>query len=389
MIYFDNSATTRMSDAALTAFSDAARGLYGNPSSRHKLGTDAAAAVKTAKAEILSAMGARDGLLILTGGGSEANNLALFGRAYAKERYKKIRARIITTAGEHPSVSLPLARLAEEGFDVVEIPTHGGALDLAALSDALNENTVLLSLMLVNNETGALYDIAAASRLMKQKSPEAILHCDATQGFLRVPLSVQALGIDLLTVSAHKVGGPKGIGALYVSPAVHKNRGLAPLQLGGGQEDGYRPGTVNAPALLSFAAAVKEGRSEFTARTQRVATLRSGLIAALQADPRFAGITPVLPSVSAPHILSLTLPSIKSETMLNYLSGEGIAVSAGSACASHGKNQSPALLAFGLSPAEADTTVRVSFSHENTEEELSRFLTVLADGVARLCRIRK
>ena len=147
MIYFDNSATTRMSDAALTAFSDAARGLYGNPSSRHKLGTDAAAAVKTAKAEILSAMGARDGLLILTGGGSEANNLALFGRAYAKERYKKIRARIITTAGEHPSVSLPLARLAEEGFDVVEIPTHGGALDLAALSDALNENTVLLSLI--------------------------------------------------------------------------------------------------------------------------------------------------------------------------------------------------------------------------------------------------
>ncbi len=389
MIYFDNSATTKMSDAALTAFTDAARGLYGNPSSRHKYGTDAAAAVKAAKAEILRAIDARGGLLILTGCGSEANNLALLGRAYAKERYKKSRARIITSAGEHPSVSLPLARLRAEGFDVVEIPTAGGALDLSALSDALNENTVLVSVMLVNNETGAVYDIAEISRLMRQKSPDAVLHCDATQGFLKLPLSVRALGIDLLTVSAHKVHGPKGIGALYISDAIHKSRGLSPISLGGGQEDGYRPGTVNAPALLSFAAAVKEGHASLDADAARMNALRRRLLSALAGDPRLAAVTPVLPAVCAPHILSLTLPGIKSETMLNYLSGEGFAVSAGSACASHGKNQSPALLAFGLSPAAADTTVRVSFCAENTEAEIDAFAEALATGVSRLCRIRK
>ncbi len=378
-----------MSDAALSAFTDAARGLYGNPSSRHKYGTDAAAAVKAAKAEILRAIDARGGLLVLTGGGSEANNLALFGRAYAKERYKKTRARIITSAGEHPSVSLPLARLAAEGFDIVEIPTRGGVLDLSALSDALNESTVLVSLMLVNNETGALYDIAAASRLLREKAPAAILHCDATQGFLKLPLSVRALGIDLLTVSAHKLHGPKGIGALYISDAVHKSRGISPIILGGGQEDGYRSGTVNAPALLSFAAAVKEGYAALDRSTAKMRALRDALLTALATDERLAAVTPVLPAQSAPHILSLTLPSIKSETMLNYLSGEGFAISAGSACSSHGKNQSPALLAFGLSPAEADTTVRVSFCAENTQAELSAFIEALAAGVFRLCRIRK
>ena len=378
-----------MSDAALTAFTDAARGLYGNPSSRHKYGTDAAAAVKAAKAEILRAIDARTGLLVLTGGGSEANNLALFGRAYAKERYKKTRARIITSAGEHPSVSLPLARLAAEGFDIVEIPTRGGALDPSALFDALNENTVLVSVMLVNNETGAVYDIAELSRLMRAKAPSAILHCDATQGFLKLPLSVRTLGIDLLTVSAHKLHGPKGIGALYISDAVHKSRGLSPIILGGGQEDGYRSGTVNAPALLSFAAAVKEGYAALDTCAAKMRALRDTLVTAIESDERLSAVTPVLPAAAAPHILSLTLPGIKSETMLNYLSGDGFAISAGSACASHGKNQSPALLAFGLSPAEADTTVRVSFCAENTQTELSAFIEALAAGISRLCRIRK
>ncbi|MBQ7377338.1 MAG: cysteine desulfurase [Clostridia bacterium] len=389
MIYFDNSATTKMSDAALSAFADAARGLYGNPSSRHSLGTDAAAAVKAAKAEILRAIDARAGLLVLTGSGSEANNLALLGRAAAKERYKKTHARIIVGAGEHPSVSLPISRLAAEGFDIVEIPTRGGVLDLSALADALNENTVLVSVMLVNNETGALYDIAAISRLLRENAPSAVLHCDATQGFLKLPLSVRTLGIDLLTLSAHKVHGPKGIGALYISDAVHKSRGLSPIILGGGQEDGYRSGTVNAPALLSFAAAVKDGYAALDQNAAKMRGLRDALVTALATDDRLSAITPVLPAVCAPHILSLTLPSIKSETMLNFLSGEGFAISAGSACASHGKHQSPALLAYGLTPAAADTTVRVSFSHENTEAELSAFIEALAAGIARLCRIRK
>ena len=234
-VYLDNSATTKISESALAVYCELSREHYGNPSSLHHRGVDAEKYLTRTRETICRALG-DTGSVIFTGSGSEANNLAIFGRAYAKPRFAG--GRIITTAGEHASVSMPLARLREEGFTVIEIPTVGGKLDMDALRSALTKDTFLVTMMLVNNETGATYDLHSVASAVKRASPDAVLHCDATQAFLKFPFSVRRMGIDLVTVSAHKVEGPKGVGALWVSNAVIKNKGLRPTLLGGGQENG-------------------------------------------------------------------------------------------------------------------------------------------------------
>ncbi len=386
-IYFDNSATTPLCPEAREAFLAVCDGTWGNPSSLHALGLSAARVLEDSRRAVARALGAKDGQVVFTGSGSEANNLAILGRAYAKERYRR-GARIITTAGEHASVAMPLAKLKNEGYEIVEIPTVGGALDLGALEEALTKNTVLLTLMTVNNETGARYDIAAAARLARRLAPDAILHTDATQAFMKMPLSPTKEGADLITVSAHKIGGPKGCGALWVSPAVIKNKGLAAQVLGGGQEGGLRSGTENVAGIAAFAAACDAAAPHTATRAAHMRSLRDRLIAALQTDPAYGEVKANLPRESAPHILNLTLPRIKSETMLHFLSAEGISVSSGSACSSHGRHASPPLVAFGLSEREADCSIRISFSHENTEEEVDLFLAALKKGLASLARIR-
>ena len=384
-IYFDNSATTRMSEAALDCYLTLSREHFGNPSSLHHRGVDAERYLKEARETVRRSLGAADGTVIFTGSGSEANNLAIFGRAYAKPRYRG--KAIVTTAGEHASVSLPLARLAEEGYTVREIPTTGGRLDMAALEAALTSDVVLVTMMLVNNETGARYDLASVSAMMKRNCPDAVLHCDATQAYLKMPIRVKALGGDLLTVSAHKVSGPKGVGALFVSDAVLKNKGIRPLVLGGGQEGGLRSGTENLPAIAAFGQAVREGMAEMDARTAKMADLRAYLLARLS-ENEFSEVKPLLTPDPAPHILNLALPSIKSEVMLHYLSREGICISSGSACSSHGRHGAHPLLAYGRTEKEADCSIRVSFSHENKTEEVDRFVSALARGLSGLARIR-
>ena len=386
-IYFDNSATTPLCREAREAFLAVCDGTWGDPSSLHAFGHAAARVLEDSRRAVARALGARDGQVVFTGSGSEANNLAILGRAYAKERYRR-GARIITTAGEHASVAVPLSRLKNEGYEIVEIPTVGGALDMGALEGALTKNTVLLTLMTVNNETGARYDIAAAARLMRRLAPDAILHTDATQAFMKVPLSPAKEGADLITVSAHKIGGPKGCGALWVSPAVIKNKGLAAQVLGGGQEGGLRSGTENVAGIAAFAAACEAAAPHIATRAAHMRSLRGRIIAALQTNPTYGEVKPNLPRESAPHILNITLPRIKSETMLHFLSAEGISVSSGSACSSHGRHASPPLVAFGLSEQEADCSIRISFSHENTEEEVDLFLAALEKGLASLARIR-
>ena len=233
-IYFDNSATTRICPAALQAYVEASEQHYGNPSSRHARGQDAAAVLRRARQTICSGIGAADGELIFVASGSEANNLAILGRAYAKQRFRG--GRLLTSEGEHSSVNEPLARLEEQGFTIAHIPTLGGALDMDALAAAGGDDVILVSLMLVNNETGALYDIPRAARIIRRCCPNALLHCDATQGYMKVPFTVRSLGVDLLTLSAHKIEGPKGMGALWVAPGVLGSRGIVPLVYGGGQE---------------------------------------------------------------------------------------------------------------------------------------------------------
>ena len=279
-----------------------------------------------------------------------------------------------------------VARLEADGFDVVRIPTRGGVLDTDAVRAALTEPVALCTLMLVNNETGARYDVESVFRAVHAAYPAALCHCDAVQGFLKVPFTPAALGADMVTVSAHKIHGPKGVGALYVSAEILKNKHLIPILPGGGQENGYRSGTENTVGIAGFGAAAAAGAASFREDEARLRALRDYGAARLTS----LGLRVNAPcGATAPHILSVTVPNIKSETMLHHLSSLGICVSAGSACSSHHREPSRALTAFGLSPADADSTLRISFGSQNTREDVNALCAGLEAGMARLARIRK
>ena len=387
MIYLDNAATTPICQAALDAYVEASQVTWGNPSSRHGFGKMAEDAIREVREEIKASIGAKDGVVVFTAGGTEANNLALFGRALSKPRYLK-GMKIITTAGEHASISHPLHALAQKGFRVVEIPTIGGKLDLDALERELTPDVILLTMMMVNNESGAVYDLATVSRMMKRACPEAVLHVDDTQAYMKLPLSVKTLGADLVTLSSHKIEGPKGVGALWISQDLITKKGIVAQCLGGGQEGNLRSGTENVPGIVAFGAAVKYKRAQFATQVARLQALKDRLLMGL-GDETLLEVKVNLPPVAAPHIVSLTLPKIKSETMLHFLSSKGIYVSSGSACSSHDGHLSSGMLSYGLSESEADTTIRVSLGAGNTEEDVDLFLAALKEGVESLIRVRK
>lgn len=333
-------------------------------------------------------MGAKDSELVFTASGTEANNLAIMGRALSKDRYLK-RAKIITTLGEHASVSEPIARLEKMGFTVAQVSTKGGKIDLDELSRELTPDVILVSVMMVNNETGAVYNIPAVARAMKAKCPEAILHVDATQGYMKIPFTKSGIGADLITVSSHKIGGPKGVGALVIGNDVIKKRGLAPIVFGGGQELGLRSGTENVPGIAAFAEAARLAHKDLKGHIAAMEYLRARLVDKLTGDERLKEISPTLPENHAPHILNVTLPSIKSETMLHYLSSEGIFVSSGSACSSNSGHLSSALISYGRSKEDADSSIRISFSPYNTYEDVDALVEALAEGLTKLARIKR
>ena len=381
-VYLDNSATTAPSEGVIDAMTAAAR-CYGNPSSVHAAGLESAALLRSCRAEVAAAFGLRrsdDFHIIFTASGSEANNLAIRGTALAKKR--RISNRIITTDSEHPSVANTAASLAAEGFEVVKIPTRGGALDMAALERELDGGALMVSLMLVNNETGARYDVERAFRMAHAKNPKIVTHCDAVQGFMRIKFTPASLGADLVSVSAHKIHGPKGVGALCVAPGMIRAKRLAPVIYGGGQEEGFRSGTENLIDIAGFARACTEARENAERDAAHMDELYRHALDVLPA----AGVRLNLPTNAAGHIVSLTLPGIRSETMLHFLSEKGIFVSAGSACSSHAHGPSGTLLAFGLSPADADRTLRVSFGSQNTVDDIDRLADALRDGIGRLVR---
>ncbi len=384
MIYFDNAATTKPSSAAVKAITEALTESWGNPSSRHGMGRAARKGLETSKSTILKTLGAiRAPLssLIFTGSGTEATNLAILGVCRSKTR----RGRILVGDGEHSSASEAVLEAEKEGFEIVRIPTVGGVLDLDAVAAAVNENTVLATFMLVNNETGARYDVEKAFATVKRLRPSVICHCDAVQAYMKVPFTVKSLGADMITLSAHKIGGPKGIGALYVDQALFKRRELSPVIFGGGQESGYRSGTENVPAAAGFAAAAEESFACRADSTVKMLELREYIIDKLNS---IDGVRCNLPKCPAPHIISVTLPKIKSETMLHYLWERGIAVSSGSACSSHSRSLSAALTAFGIPSEEADTTIRISLCADNSTDEADALASALRDGVSKLAKIR-
>lgn len=385
-IYLDNSATTALCDSAVKAMTDAIP-LYGNPSSLHSVGLAAQKAVDEARSAMGIALGVRmpkPGQIIFTSGGTEANNLAIRGCVYAKAR--RTANRIITTDSEHPSVENLLRKLEEDGVEVVRIPTRGGVLDMSALDKALEKSVLMATMMLVNNETGAMYDVANVFSRVKQRYPDAVTHCDAVQGFMKCRFTPSALGADLVSVSSHKIHGPKGLGALFVSADVLKQRKLVPIVYGGGQEYGFRSGTENVIGIAGFGAAVREAYLGLDSEISQMAALRE--YALLKLSALEVRLNTPLGNV-APHIINFTLPNIKSETMLHYLSGEGIFVSSGSACSSHSQMPSRALIAFGLSPADADCSLRVSLCRYNNESDIDALVERLQMGLRVLVRIKR
>lgn len=384
-IYLDNSATTALSKAAQDKIAEVC-GIYGNPSSLHSMGQSAEKVVRKAREEILSALGvrAREGELVFTSCGTEASALAILGSAHAKERRDAIR--ILTSDSEHPSVQKNIDALAKEGFEIVKIPTRQGVLDIDAIERALDKKIFLASFMLVNNETGAVYSVSEAFAKIKAKYPEAITHCDAVQGFMKIPFTPASLKADLITVSGHKLHAPKGIGALYISADMLKKKKITPFLLGGGQESGMRSGTENTIGIAAFGASVSDIKSRLAQNRAHFAELYSYASEKIEA----LGIKINRPSGEyAHHIINVTLPNIKSETVLHFLSSDGVFVSSGSACSSHSKTPSGTLIAFGLSPADADCSLRISFSEYNTKEDIDALCLSLSSALDRLVRIKR
>ena len=387
-IYLDNSATTMICEEALNKYIELSRECFGNPSSLHAMGYSAEKEINAARQTLLNSLGAKGSEVVFCASGSEANNLAIFGRAEAKERYKK-GSRIITTDSEHASVFAPLDKLASIGYEIVKIPTRGGTLDLNALQNALTKNTILVTFMMVNNETGAIYDMASAANLIHALAPEALFHVDATQSYLKVPFTKRSIGADLITVSSHKIEGPKGVGALVIDPNVIKTRGIAPQILGGGQEKGYRSGTENVPAIAAFGKAIEINYASLSTNREKISSIKKYLWDKLEHEDILNTISITKPAISAPHIINITLPGIKSETMLHFLSSKGIFVSSGSACSSNSQHVSSALVAFGRTPDEADHSLRISLSHRNQISDIDALCEALKEGLSKLARVKK
>lgn len=360
--YFDNSATTQPCEAAIAAIDEALRQTWHNPSSLYRPGDAAHRMLERARGQVARALGAQPGDVYFTSGGTEADNWAVFS---ACARMKKRGRHIITTAVEHHAVLRPVEKLESEGFDVTYLAPDGdGRVTLAALQAALRPDTVFVSVMMVNNESGALMPISAMAAAAHRSNPDCIFHTDAVQGFLKVPFRASALGADLVSVSGHKVHASKGVGALYVRPGLH----LPPYLHGGGQERGMRSGTEGTPLIAGFGAACEAGFATLREDIARMRALRDRLRAALSEMP---GVE-VIGAGDAPHIVSFSVPGMRSQGVLNQLQERGVYVSAGSACARG--HRSHVLTAMGLPPETIDGAVRASLSRDTTEEEVDALL---------------
>ena len=371
-IYLDNAATTKPCPAAVEAMTAALTDNWGNPSAVHGRGLRAEMAVKAARQQVSQALGCEPERLFFTSGGTEGDNFAVFSVA---RRYGKRGLHIITTASEHHAVLNPVKALAEQGFSVTYLkPQPGGGVSLADLRAALRKDTILVSVMMVNNETGAVNDIAAMARLVHQKS-QAVFHTDAVQGFLKVPFRAGTLGADIITVSSHKIQGPKGCGAVYVDKKLH----LPPLLYGGGQERAMRSGTENVPAIAGFGAACASACENLREKLGRMEELKARCLAGLAETVPEAV---VLGDHAAPHILSLAIPGLRSQGLIGALEQQNIYVSAGSAC-SRG-HRSHVLEAMAVPPELIDGAIRVSLGFDTTEEDVDGFLTGLRAAAEQL-----
>ena len=376
MIYLDNSATTKPCQAAVAAMTDALTENWANPSALYSFGIDAAHRLRDARTTVAKALGAEPDRVFFTSGGTEADNWAVFGTA---KRFGKKNKHIVTTAIEHHAILNCMKELEAQGFEVTYLqPDELGKITLDALKAALQKDTFLVSIMMVNNEVGSVMPIEKMAKLTHRLCPDAVFHTDAVQGFLKVPFQAKTLGADLISISSHKVHGPKGCGALYISPRL---KSFPALLLGGGQEGNYRSGTEGTPAIFGFAAACKEGFETFRQDISREKELLDGLIEKLS---RLDGLK-INGAHNAPHILSLSIPGLPTQNSINILQDAGICVSAGSACAKG--HRSHTLTAMNLSPEAMDGSFRISVCKDTTSEELDRLYTVIAEQLLPMARL--
>ena len=373
LAYLDNSATTQPCPEAIAAIEDVLHECWGNPSSVHRLGVEAAHRLTLARRQVAGAMGAEEDRVFFTSGGTEADNWAVFSGA---ERLKKQGKHIITTSVEHHAILHPMQKLRERGFDITYLqPDAKGRITVEQLAAALRDDTVLVSIMMVNNETGAVMPIEKMAKLTHRRCPNCLFHTDAVQGFFKVPFRARSLGADMISVSGHKIHAVKGIGALYIRPGLP----LPPLLHGGGQEKNFRSGTEPMPAIVAMGAACAAALPTLRQDIAHQSELRDYLLAYLDA---MEGVE-VLGAAQAPHIVSCSLPGIPSQNTINLLQDVGVYVSAGSACSKG--HRSHVLEALGLPPEVIDGSIRVSLSRFTQPEEIDRLL----DGLQAILRRMK
>ena len=370
--YLDNSATTRVCPEAAEAAMLAMTEIYGNPSSTHTKGREAKQLLDKSRKQVADALGCTAQELVFTSCGSESDNWAILNGA---ELMRRKGMHIISSQVEHDAVRKSLDELERRGFEVTRLkPDETGAIPVQAVMEALRPDTVLVTLMLVNNETGAVTDIGAIAKAMKKAGSQALLHTDAVQAFMKLPFTVKSLGADLVSVSGHKIHAPKGIGALYIKNGVK----LKPYLLGGGQENGRRAGTEAMPQIAAFGAACQTAREHLQENYERMAALRQLAIDALRRDiPELVVI-----GGGAPHILSISLPGWRSEVLMNYMEAREIYVSKSSACKKGGRSH--VLEAIGLAPKVIDGAIRIGLSRFTTQEDVLALCAALKEARSKL-----
>lgn len=377
VVYLDNAATTRTDPEVIAEITDTLLNCFGNPSSLHRLGLSAELKMEKAAKQIAHALGASPKELLFTSGGTEANNLAVFGAALAREKRGK---KIITTAFEHSSVLQPFLQLKERGFETETVsPEKDGSFDIEKILEKVDENTTLVSCMMVNNELGTVCPIERLVKEVKRKNPQTVVHCDAVQAFGKLPFSVSKLGVDLCTVSGHKIHGPKGIGALYI----RQKTKLKPLFYGGLQQQGLRPGTENVAYLAGFGLACEKTEQKINENITNVSQLNAILRNELSHREKTVINSP---EDASPYLLNFSVPGYRSEVLLHFLEEKGVYVSSGSACSKGHKSH--VLESVGLDAGRIDSALRIGLCDTTTEEEIYIFLQALDEAVLALRRLR-
>lgn len=381
-VYFDNSATTRVLDSVRDIVVKTMTEDYANAAAKHRRGMEAEQYIREARAEIAKTMKVSEKEILFTSGGSESNNLALIGGALANQRIGK---HIISTNVEHPSVYNPLAALEDMGFEVTFLPVdQDGHISLQELQDAVREDTVLVSVMYVNNEVGFVEPVEEISRVIRGKNPRTLFHVDGIQAYGKYVIRPKKQGIDLLSVSGHKIHGPKGVGFLYIRDGVK----LKPMIYGGGQQSNLRSGTENVPGVAGLGAAAREMYRDHEAKAAYLTGLKDYLIDRVE---ELDGITvnSKRGQGSAPQIVSVSFEGVRSEVLLHALEDRGIYVSSGSACSAHHPGISGTLKGIGVHQRLLESTVRFSFGMFNTKDEIDYCMDVLKEILPVLRRYKR